>query len=69
MLLILPTPDLPPGRENILGSPEVMNYLGGSRYKKGPVLVFFVDDPENKVPLGPVEYNKIDDIGVKMVQV
>lgn len=42
------------------GSPEVMDYLGGSRYKKGPVLVFFVDDPENNVPLGPVEYNKIN---------
>lgn len=41
------------------GSPEVMEYLGGPRYKKGPVTVFFVDDPENKVPLGPVEYNKI----------
>lgn len=40
------------------GSPEVMHYLGGSRYKKGPVIVFFVDDPENKVPLGPVDYNK-----------
>lgn len=40
------------------GSPEVMNYLGGSNYKKGPVVIFFVDDPENKVPLGPVEYNK-----------
>lgn len=40
------------------GGPEVMNYLGGPRYKKGPVVVFFVDDPENKVPLGPVEYNK-----------
>ncbi|OGM14059.1 hypothetical protein A3D84_03045 [Candidatus Woesebacteria bacterium RIFCSPHIGHO2_02_FULL_42_20] len=40
------------------GSPEVMEYLGGSRYKKGPVLVFFVDDPDNNVPLGPVEYNK-----------
>jgi len=39
------------------GSPEVMDYLGGSRYKKGPVIVFFVDDPENKVPLGPVEYS------------
>lgn len=39
------------------GSPEVMNYLGGARYKKGPVLVFFVDDPENKIPLGPVDYN------------
>lgn len=41
------------------GGPEVMNYLGGPGYKKGPVVVFFVDDPENKVPLGPVEYNKI----------
>ncbi len=38
------------------GSPEVMDYLGGPRYKKGPVVVFFVDDPENEVPLGPVEY-------------
>jgi len=42
------------------GSPEVMHYLGGSRYKKGPVVLFFVDDPENKVPLGPVEYSKIN---------
>jgi hypothetical protein len=42
------------------GSPEVMHYLGGPRYKKGPVIVFFVDDPENKVPLGPVDYNKIN---------
>lgn len=42
------------------GSPEVMDYLGGPRYKKGPVLVFFVDDPDNKVPLGPVEYNEVD---------
>jgi hypothetical protein len=42
------------------GSPAVMDYLGGSRYKKGPVVVFFVDDPENRVPLGPVEYNNIN---------
>lgn len=41
------------------GSPEVMNYLGGTRYKKGPVIIFFVDDPENQVPLGPVEYANI----------
>ncbi len=41
------------------GSPEVMDYLGGSRYTKGPVILFFVDDPENKIPLGPVEYNNI----------
>ncbi len=40
------------------GSPEVMYSLGGARYKKGPVLLFFVDDPENKIPLGPVDYNK-----------
>jgi hypothetical protein len=51
------------------GSPEVMNYLGGSRYKKGPVLVFFVDDPENKVPLGPVEYNKLDIPGLALKQI
>ncbi|MDD5415614.1 MAG: hypothetical protein PHE48_01260 [Candidatus Daviesbacteria bacterium] len=37
------------------GSPEVMNAIGlatGSR--KGPVLYFFIDDPENELPLGPV---------------
>lgn len=39
------------------GSPEVMNYLGGERYKKGAVLFFFVDDPNNEIKLGPVEYN------------
>ncbi len=42
------------------GSPEVMQSLGGSAYKKGPVIIFFVDDPENEVPLGPVEYNNLD---------
>lgn len=41
------------------GSPEVMEYLGGQSYKKGPVIMFFVDDPENQVPLGPLEYNEI----------
>lgn len=39
------------------GSPEVMDYLGGAKYKKGAVVIFFVDDSENKVPLGPVYYN------------
>ena len=48
------------------GSPEVMNYLGGLKYKKGPVLVFFVDDPENKIPLGPVEYNKTNEYLTKL---
>jgi len=38
------------------GSPEVMEFLGGTKYKKGPVIVFFVDDPENKIPLGPIKY-------------
>jgi len=46
------------------GSPEVMDYLGGQKYKKGPVLVFFVDDPENKISLGPVEYNNIQIAGI-----
>lgn len=50
------------------GSPEVMNYLGGTRYKKGPVVIFFVDDPENRVPLGPVEYNNINIPGVELTQ-
>lgn len=40
------------------GSPEVMLHLGGDRYTKGEVLIFFVDDPNNKVPLGPVEYKE-----------
>lgn len=39
------------------GSPEVMFELGGKRYKKGRVLLFFVDDPQNKIPLGPVNYD------------
>lgn len=38
------------------GSPEVMAHLerkdGGA---KGPVLYFFIDDPEDTIPLGPVE--------------
>lgn len=41
------------------GSPEVMDALGGPKYKVGPVVLFFVDDPNNKIPLGPVGYNKI----------
>ncbi len=48
------------------GSPEVMNYLGGPRYKKGPVVIFFVDDPNNQVKLGPVEYNKVNVPGVTL---
>ncbi|MDP2649627.1 MAG: hypothetical protein Q8P10_02165 [bacterium] len=44
------------------GSPEVMSYLkrfdGSAR---GPVLYFFIDDPQNKVPLGPLMYNDFTD--------
>ena len=37
------------------GSPEVMFYLGYSQGpRKGPVLYFFIDDPDDKIPLGPV---------------
>lgn len=40
------------------GSPEVMQYLGINYGKQNhPVVLFFVDDPEKKVSLGPVEYN------------
>ncbi len=38
------------------GSPEVMHYLervDGSL--KGPVLYFFIDDPNDKIPLGPIK--------------
>lgn len=47
------------------GSPEVMQALGGAKYTKGKVIMFFVDDPENKVPLGPVDYNSISGISLK----
>lgn len=51
------------------GSPEVMHYLGGPRYKKGPVIMFFVDDPENRVPLGPVDYNKLETQDIAIHQI
>lgn len=48
------------------GSPEVMDALGGPRYKKGRVLLYFVDDPENKIPLGPIDYNRIKEEDIKL---
>ncbi len=40
------------------GSPEVMAYLNlNVGMQKGPVVLFFVDDPADQIPLGPVEYN------------
>ncbi len=38
------------------GSPEVMIHLERVDGRaKGPVLYFFLDDPEDKIPLGPIE--------------
>jgi hypothetical protein len=38
------------------GSPEVMHYLGlAGGARKGPVLYFFINDPKDQVPLGPVK--------------
>jgi hypothetical protein len=40
------------------GSPEVMAHLGlNTGPQKGAVVLFFVNDPNNEIPLGPVEYN------------
>jgi hypothetical protein len=40
------------------GSPEVMHYLDmKDGHQRGSALVFFVDDPQNQIPLGPLEYN------------
>ena len=40
------------------GSPEVMAHLGlNVGPQKGAVVLFFVNDPNNEIPLGPVEYN------------
>ncbi|MBU2577864.1 hypothetical protein KKA69_03445 [Patescibacteria group bacterium] len=40
------------------GSPEVMAYLNlNVGMQKGEVVMFFVDDPEKVVSLGPLEYN------------
>lgn len=38
------------------GSPEVMQAVGlASGPRKGPVLYFFIDDPGDNIPLGPVK--------------
>jgi hypothetical protein len=40
------------------GSPEVMAYLERKDGRqRGPVILFFVDDPQDQVPLGPLEQN------------
>ena len=51
-------PSLKTGKQ-LGGSPEVMAHLerqdGGAR---GPVLYYFIDDPENTIPLGPISVEK-----------
>ena len=38
------------------GSPEVMHFVGlAEGPRKGAVLYFFIDDPKNQVPLGPIK--------------
>ncbi len=40
------------------GSPEVMAYLGINQGMQNyPVVLFFLDDPNKEIPLGPLEYN------------
>jgi hypothetical protein len=50
--------DAGPGQstgKHLGGSPEVMHYLGlGTGPRKGAVLYFFIDDPDDTIPLGPV---------------
>lgn len=42
-------------KKNFGGSPEVMDAVGYSRgSRKGPVIVYFIDDPGNKIPLGHI---------------
>lgn len=41
------------------GSPEIMHFLGlGSGPRKGEILLLFVDDPKDEIPLGPVSLGK-----------
>lgn len=43
------------------GSPEVMEGLGFyPKYTRGDVVILFLDDPKNEVPLGPIEMKKLD---------
>lgn len=42
------------------GSPEVMEAVGLAKGgRKGPVLYFFIDDPGDKIPLGPVKADNL----------
>lgn len=42
------------------GSPEVMQYVGlATGPRKGAVLYFFIDDPNDTIPLGPVKVAQV----------
>lgn len=41
-------------------SPELMHHMGlDIGMKKGEIIMFFVDEKDNKVPLGPIDYDNI----------
>jgi hypothetical protein len=43
-------------KKHLGGSPEVMKYLERvDGAGKGPVLYYFINDPDNKIPLGPID--------------
>lgn len=45
------------------GSPEVMHDLGLAKGpRKGAVLYFFIDDPGNKIPLGPLKNYNVEEL-------
>jgi len=45
------------------GSPEVMHHLGlAEGPRKGAVLYFFIDDPNDQIPLGPVKAKNVDNL-------
>jgi hypothetical protein len=49
------------------GSPEVMHELGlATGPRKGAVIFMFIDDPENKIPLGPIKVK--DESGVRLAR-
>jgi hypothetical protein len=52
--------DAGPGQstgKHLGGSPEVMHHLDfGKGPRKGAVLYFFIEDPDDKIPLGPIQY-------------
>ncbi len=51
------------------GSPELMHSLGlGDGPRKGETIILFVDDPDNKIPLGPQTDIKIPSVQAQEVR-